>query len=301
MSKPRAMAVRVPGPRLAQSALALSLLAFPAAAFAQPAPAGTSCPPGSWFCAQAPQQQAAPAGQPVAPLEALPDADEAPPPAPPPRPRPRHPAAPASEPPPPVVYEPPPVGAVERSETPPPYEYAPPPGHHPMFPHPEWALNLHAQGAAIGHGTAVGGFGGGLRFKPARTFGLEADFDFLGGHDYQGNDRNETAFTLNGLVFVNPRSPVQVYLLLGFGWSGAHVVNLPQSLDANYSYFGGQAGIGLELRMSHMLAFNADFRGFIRGRTDSGAELQPEFTDPAGRSTNTSGGGLFTGGMSLYF
>jgi hypothetical protein len=147
----------------------------------------------------------------------------------------------------------------------------------------------------------MGGFGAGLRFKPTRNFGVEGDLDFVGGHDYQGDSRNETAFTLNGLIFLNPKSILQVYLLAGFGWSSAHVVNDLQGLEASYGYFGGQAGIGLELRLSRVLAFNADFRGFVRGRTDSGAASQPEFTDSYGRTTNTSGGGLFTGGMTLYF
>ena len=32
---------------------------------------------------------------------------------------------------------------------------------------------------------------------------------------------NETEFTVNALVFLNPKSRVQVYLLAGFGWSSA--------------------------------------------------------------------------------
>lgn len=166
-------------------------------------------------------------------------------------------------------------------------------------------MNLHAEGATIGHGvagdTSMGGFGAGLRFKPTRYFGFEGDIDFIGGRDYNGDNRNETAFTLNGLVFLNPRSRAQVYLLGGFGWSGAHVTNDVQQLDVGYTYFGAQAGVGLEFRFSRVLALNVDFRGFIRSRTDSGAQAQPEFVDAYGRSTNTSGGGLFTGGMTLYF
>jgi hypothetical protein len=42
-------------------------------------------------------------------------------------------------------------------------------------------------------------------------------------------------------------------------------------------------------------------RGFLRGRTD-GNGAAPEFTDPkTGNTTNTSGGLLFTGGMTFYF
>jgi len=145
----------------------------------------------------------------------------------------------------------------------------------------------------------MGGAGLGLRFKPTRTFGIEADLDFVGGRDYQGDDRNETAFTINGLVFLNPRSRAQLYLLAGFGWSGAHVSS--SSFDAHYGYFGGQFGGGLELRLSRSFALNIDLRGFIRDRTDQLAQAQPEFTSSDGRSTNTSGGGLLTAGMTVYF
>ena len=72
-------------------------------------------------------------------------------------------------------------------------------------------------------------------------------------------------------------------------------------MDNHYSYFGGQAGIGLELRLTRVLAFNGDIRGFIRSRTDNQSQSQPEFTNANGQVTNTSGGALFTGGMTLYF
>ncbi|MGH7269479.1 MAG: hypothetical protein ACREJ3_03535, partial [Polyangiaceae bacterium] len=55
---------------LSSSVFAL-FVAVPMTASAQAAPAGsaaeTPCPPGSWFCAEAPQQHATPAGQSVEP------------------------------------------------------------------------------------------------------------------------------------------------------------------------------------------------------------------------------------------
>jgi hypothetical protein len=42
-------------------------------------------------------------------------------------------------------------------------------------------------------------------------------------------------------------------------------------------------------------------RGFVRSRTDALAQSQPEFTNSSGQTTNTSGGVLFTGGLSIYF
>jgi hypothetical protein len=306
---------------LSSMALA-SVLSVPAVAAAQSAPSGSaSCPPGSWFCAQPPQEHAAPAGQPVEPLQALPDpeaTEDAPDqPPPPPRVERRH-HGPPPAPPPVVVYQPPPPAALIRPDEPPPYEYRRP-YHHPLSPPHEWGLNLHFEGAMLGNGAqsnaSLGGLGAGLRFKPARSFGLEADLDFASGdHDYLGNKRTETAFMLNALFFLNPRSPAQIYLLAGMGWSGAHVTcdSCSMPLDRHYDYFGGQIGLGLELRLGRVIAFNADIRGFVRGRTDSLAQSQPEFDNPAGcssnpnfsgacRTTNTSGGGLLTGGMTLYF
>jgi opacity protein-like surface antigen len=296
------------------SAVAL-VLAVPAVASAQTAPAASptaSCPPGSWFCEPAPNAQPAPAGKTVNGLRALPDPDAAdddsaaPPP--PPRRQPKVTYEPA--PPPVVVYQPPPPVQIERPENPPPYEYAPPP-RKPISPAKEWGLNLHLEGAAIGSGekqnASMGGLGLGLRYKPMRYVGLESDLDFVGGHGYAGDQRNETALTFNALVFANPKDRAQVYFLAGFGWSWAHSTNDPsdpsqQPFDNHYTYFGGQIGLGLELRLTRVLAFNLDVRGFVRTRTDQMAQQQPEFTNPqTGQSTNSSGGALLTGGMTLYF
>jgi hypothetical protein len=288
------------------SATALAIVsAIPAAASAQSAPDASSCPPGSWFCAQPPQEEATPAGKPVpGGLQPLPDPDAADEPPPPPRHHRRPPAPPA---PPVVVYQepPPPPVAYGPAEPPPPVEAAPVRDQPISRPH-EWGLNLHVEGAAIGHGAGNAGMAGGgvgLRYKPNRHFGIETDLDLVGGTDYQNDSRTETAFTVNGLVFLNPRSRAQVYLLAGFGWSGAHVTcdscQLP--LDRHYTYFGGQLGAGLELRLARAIALNADVRGFIRTRIDDQAGSEPEFIDQYGRTSNTSGGALFTGGMTIYF
>ena len=90
--------------------------------------------------------------------------------------------------------------------------------------------------------------------------GIETDLDILGGTDYQNDRRMETAFTINGLVYLNPRSRAQVYLLIGFGWSGAHVSCDSSACsgpaDRHYTYFGGQGGGGLEIRLSRAIALN---------------------------------------------
>jgi hypothetical protein len=287
-------------PLLALTSGSAILLGASLAGAQQPAPQGSAnCPPGSWFCADT-NAQPAPAGQPVAPLQPLPGQGGAAP-APPPG---------GAPPPPVVVYQPPPpvvvVGA--HPEQPPPvYVYTPREGVYPRK--NEWGITLHLEGAMLGSRSAsssgMGGVGFGLRYKPVPYLGMEGDLDFIGGRDYNGFRRSETAFTLNGLVFVNPRSRAQVYFLAGFGWSGARATDDTPGYDTgtyNYGYFGGQLGIGLEWRVSKHFALNADLRGFIRGRVDDNTHYRPEFVDPAtGKTTNTSGGALLTGGLTFYF
>jgi hypothetical protein len=282
-------------------ALALAIPAIPAVASAQAAPAGTGCPPGSWFCAEttqvpAPAAPSAPSGQggPVVQVQAVP-----------------------AQSPPVVVYQPPPPVMVYEAPRTRYYTVPPPPPpvyyYRPKYRHrSEWGLNLRLEGAAFGHSPAVqsGGsmWGGGigLRYRPVPAFALETDLDFVGGRDYNDFLRSETATTFNGLFFLNPRSRAQVYLLAGFGWSWAHVVDdltaggiggYGSSID--YDYFGGQGGIGLEFRASKHFALNFDARAFIRTRIDDNTS-QPEFSSN-GQTTNTSAGGLFTGGMTFYF
>jgi Outer membrane protein beta-barrel domain len=271
-------------------------------AAAQPAQGNNAnCPPGSWFCADTQAAPAAPAGQPVQPLQQLPAGQGNPPTV-------QYQPAPAQ--PPVVVYQPPPpvmvVQPAHPEQPPPVYVYTP----REAYPRRnEWGLTLHLEGALLGGGRAhdagMGGLGFGLRYKPIPHLGVEADLDFVGGRDYNGYRRGETAFTINGLLFVNPKSRAQVYFLGGFGWAGATATDDSPGYDQatyRYGYFGGQLGVGLEWRISKHFALNADIRGFIRGRVDDNTHYHPEFYDPAtGKSTNTSGGGLITGGMTFYF
>jgi opacity protein-like surface antigen len=291
------------------SAAAVALaLGVPASAWAQTSGGSGgsgACPPGSWFCAQDQSEQASPAGKPLQPLPD-PSDDGAPVP-------PKPPKYDPGDAPPVVVYQPPPpVVVVQHADVPPPpEEYRP--AHRPPPARPEWGVNLHLEGLTIGRGTgsndaSMGGGGLGLRLRPTRYFAVETDVDFVGGTDYQGDHRNETGITVNGLFFLNPRSRAQIYLLAGFGVSGASV-NVPSPGSSifgdtgtqHYDYFGGQIGAGLELRLSHNFALNADVRGFLRGRTDQYAASHPEFMNADGRTTNTSGGGLLTIGMTIYF
>lgn len=305
-------------PTVVSLAALLGLALVSPSAGAQQAPAA-NCPPGSWFCGEGATAPAA------APAAAAPAAAAPPPAAPPPatdalQPLPSKEAPKDGASPPVVVYQPqppvvvyqpappPPVMVVQgtTTETPPAYKYSPRDDYPKKN---EWGLNLHLLGALMGKDASpnagMGGLGFGLRYKPVPFYGIEGDLDFVGGRDYQGRTRGESAFTLNNLFFVNPKSKAQVYFLVGFGWSGARILDACTGGlcrdSTTYSYFGGQAGVGLEWRLSKHFALNGDLRGFVRGRTDKNAAYEPEFRDGAGRTTNTSGGGLLTAGMTFYF
>jgi hypothetical protein len=275
----------------------------PAATPAPPAPAA-NCPPGSWFCADAQVPPAAPPGQPV-PTPPPPSTTVT---APPGTTVVVQPAAPPPAPPPQNLPPPPPV----RPGAPAPYIYRPAP--EPFMAPREFGVHLRLDAPLLGNNrsndASMGGFGVGLRYKPSPRFGLQLSGDFLGGTDYQGDRRRESALTVDGILYVNPRSRWQAYFVGGFGWAKADVrvrgdgslgpASLPVGTEVSHSYFGGQLGFGLEWRLARHFALNTDLRGFVRGRTGS-SQPGPEFRDYAGRSTNTSGGGLFTLGAVVYF
>lgn len=183
----------------------------------------------------------------------------------------------------------------------------------------EWGFNLHLQSVMMGDDpqrhpdASMGGLGFSFRYRPIPHFAFDAGVDFLGGIDWHGNERRETALLLNAIVFFNPKDKLQFYTLGGLGFSGARVHKEHGEVledgssqvveeDVEYSYFGGQLGIGLEWRLARKTALNFDVIGFIRGRTDEKARYEPEFTDPeTGRQTNTSGGGLARIGITFYW
>ena len=269
-------------------------VALPALAWAQPQQPVQQCPPGSWFCEGGqPQGQVQVQQQPLQPLPGS---------------QPPIVYQQAGPPPPPVVvYQPapPPVVVLQRPAPPTPtYVYAP---TRRMW-RSEWGVNLRLEGAFYGNNkvdggvNGIGGLGLGIRFRPSPWIGVEADDDFLGGRDYNNYKRNEIAFSVNALLFVNPRDKVQVFFLGGLGGSSAHVIDDVNGGSDDWGYFGAQGGGGLEFRLWRNFALHADIRGFIRGRTDAEARYNPEFVNPqTGRSTNTSGGVLVTGGMTFYF
>lgn len=202
----------------------------------------------------------------------------------------------------------------------------------------EWGLNARLQGVSFGQDqnsnmapardAGMGGFGLSLRYRPWARFAIDAGFDVIGGTDFNGFDRVETPFSVNGMFYFNPRSRTQFYVMGGVNWSSAEVRSdepsplLTAAKDGNgyaaeYKYFGGQLGMGLEFRLTKRLSFNVDVLGFMRSRTDidddkhgkhdrgdqpSTSTATPEFINAeTGQTSNKSGGGLFRGGLTLWW
>lgn len=173
----------------------------------------------------------------------------------------------------------------------------------------EWGFNLHLTAALIGDSKAdddagMGGLGFAFRYRPVRVLAIEGGIELIGGTDWNGFERDETAFLANAILFFNPRDRFQVYWLGGFGGSRAHVEVEDEAGDfeERYSYFGVQTGIGFEARVSKRVALGAELVGFLRGRTDVRPHSRPEFVDPkTHRATNSSGGGLLRGGVTFYW
>ncbi len=158
-------------------------------------------------------------------------------------------------------------------------------------------IGLHFDvGGTFGPQVVMGGFSGALRFRPKEHVGIDLGSGYFAGNDYQGFYRTEIPLTANALFFVNPQRKLQVYFLLGPGVSFGRV-ETPYELR-RMTHIGGQAGMGLELRVAPAFALNVDVRGVIRHRIDS--DPRPEFFDGT-RSTNTSAGAVLTFGGTLYF
>lgn len=241
-----------------------------------------NCPPGGWFCEDLPPLEEAPEAQPTprsAPPRTSPPARRAPVPPPPP--------------PPPYLYRRPYV-----------VEVPPPPPRRPR-PRSELGLQVRFLGALMDGGknpeAGMGGFGLSLRPRPSPYYAFDIGFDSLHGVDYNGNPRSEGALSFNPMFFLNPGDKTQVYLLTGLGFSGASV-ELPDGSHVSYAHMGVSAGIGLEFRLTRRFALDLDLLGFIRGRIDRDAHLEPEFVDlETGQTTNTSGGGLLRFGATFYW
>lgn len=256
-----------------------------------------ACPPGSWFCESATPATPAPAAPaPAGSLQPLPPAAPA-----------AAPAAPAAAAPPVVVYQPgPPVVVVQgKAEKPAPYPYSP--RDPDARPRREWGLNLHMQGAMIGSGkdndAGMGGMGLGLRYRPHPVVAIEPSIDFLRRSRLQRlPPRRDGLFDQHTALCDAPREG-RAALLPRSASDGRE----PASVTAR----NGRRRLELQL-LRHVR--------WHRPRVPRGATLRAQYGPPRirpgphrprgggpprirrrSRRTNTSGGGLFTLGMTFYF
>ena len=272
--------------------------------------AAGDCPDGDWFCEPAPE---APPPAPGGP-EAAPGQPERQPerwPAPQRGERRRQAPPPAFDPPPPP-YGPDDAEAERQIRIDVENVRPPRPRHRRGF--REWGVNLHVNVGLMGNDpymspdADMNGFGGALRFRPIPHIAIEGAVELMWGTDYNGFQRFEQALMVSGLFYVNPRSAVQLYGLVGFGGgaafldSGVLADGSPVLADETYRYTGGQLGFGVEGRVTRHFALGADLVGFLRWRNDRGASDNPEFIDPVTHQTsNTSAGGLLRLGATFYW
>lgn len=167
---------------------------------------------------------------------------------------------------------------------------------------PDFDLGLHFNFAGLAMENAgMGGVQAAFRIRPIQHIAIDIGLGALGGESYNygidgGGARFEMPVLLDVLFYFNPQHRFQVYALVGVGASYAE-----QELNRGtraFSYVGGEAGLGFELRLSRFFALNLDMRGFIRQNVTDGPA---EFTNFEGQQTNLSGGGYGTLGMTLYF
>jgi hypothetical protein len=177
----------------------------------------------------------------------------------------------------------------------------------------EWGFNLHLEGALSSHeptrgeGPWLGGLGFAFRYRAIPALALEVGVDLLKSPEQRGVWRSEAVLLFNTLAFLNPHDVAQAYVLGGMAFSAANVSAAAGSADfrarrdQRYSYFGGQLGLGVEIRISRRVAVASDVIGFIRGRTDEHWEDTSGNIDGTERRSNTSGGGLLRAGVTLYW
>lgn len=166
-----------------------------------------------------------------------------------------------------------------------------------------WALAMRLQGVMLdgrrGSDARLGGIGASGRYTLNPVVTLDLGLDSIVGRDYNGFDRSELSLSFSSLFFLNQHPVIRTYVLVGLNTSMARVEVYRD--DQTWGYFGGQAGLGLDIALDSRVSLNVDVVGFMRGRTDSRAAREPEFTDSRGRVTNTSGGGLLRGGVVFRF
>jgi hypothetical protein len=202
-----------------------------------------------------------------------------------------------------VVGPLPPDEARSEGDAPAVYEAPPPPAPPKAGRRSEWGVQFRLQAAPMSRDASpeagMGGIGFSLRPRPSPYFAVDFGLDFIGGRDFNGDRRNESAFTVNPMLFINPRDKVQVYFLAGLGAGSARVFR--GDVRREYRYVGVDAGAGVEFRFWQRLAFSADVVGFVRDRTAADGN-GPEYVEAStGRFTDSSAGALVRLGGTYYW
>jgi hypothetical protein len=255
----------------------LVVLGVPASALADEPP---GCPPGEWFCDEVEPTPPEPEG--VEPDAPEPDG-----------------VGPATEPEPADERD---VGAASAAAAV--DQPSEPPAEDRGWSDSErspWGVALRAQGVLLESGSdaSLWGVGASARYALNRVVTLDVGLDTIAGTDYNGYDRSELALSASSLLFLNQGDVVRTFLQVGLSLSTARV-DLGYD-EQSWGYLGGHAGIGLEFPLDSRIGLAVEGLGFMRGRIDSRAASEPEFTSSSGRVSNTSGGCLLRGGVVLRF
>ncbi|MBM4374947.1 MAG: hypothetical protein FJ095_07665 [Deltaproteobacteria bacterium] len=157
--------------------------------------------------------------------------------------------------------------------------------------------------------SGVGGIGGSLRYRPILPVALDLGIDVFGGIDANGWARREVPLSASALVYLNPKSRAQFYLVGGVSYTFAAVQsnvaleNLAGGTYDEYNYAGLHAGLGFEFRLSTAIGFHLEALGVGRTRVDSdGNGRFTEYYDPqTGLASNTSALGLGRAGVSIWW
>jgi hypothetical protein len=181
--------------------------------------------------------------------------------------------------------------------------------------HRRWGLNLRVDGILLPRtrgevdGIGMAGLGLGIRYRPVPAFALDLSGDFVGGVDTNGLERQEVPIAASAMIYVNPKSLAQFYLMGGLNWAFARVFsdevrdNLANGTSDEYTYFGGHFGLGLEFRVSRLVGLGIDGLAFVRTRTDDDQNgTKPEYLDTeTGEYSNSSTAGLIRAGVTFWW
>jgi hypothetical protein len=178
-----------------------------------------------------------------------------------------------------------------------------------------WGVAVRGVGAYMGrNGVAgstagVGGIGGSLRYRPLLPVAIDLGVDVIGGIDPNGWARREVPLSASALVYLNPKSRTQFYLVGGVNYTFAAVQsnvaleNLAGGSYDEYNYAGLHGGLGFEFRLSTAIGFHLEALGVGRTRVDKDGDGRfPEYYDPrTGLASNTSALGLGRAGVSIWW